>query len=93
MGDEVSFCKRRNDIRESRGGPKAGGKKEGEERRAFCHRGEKKDRVRKVGDLKEVEMGKGLEETEERKEKCKGVKERKGNKGEVRDGKKMRYRK
>lgn len=24
MGDEVSFCKRRNDIRENRGGPKAG---------------------------------------------------------------------
>lgn len=38
-------------------------------------------------------MGKGLEETEERKGKCKGVKERKGNKEEARNGKKMRYRK
>lgn len=69
MGDEVSLCKRRNDIRENREGLKAGENKRVRRGEHFVIGVKKRQSKKKgeAGDLEEVEMGKGLEETEERK--------------------------
>lgn len=54
MGDEVSFCKRRNDIRENRGGPKAGGNKRVRRGEHFVIGVEKRQSQKKKKEMLEI---------------------------------------